>query len=262
MMNLRAFSSQIRAMALNVWLESLRDRLLHVLVGGGVVLLFFSLSLGEMFVGGRERILQSFGFWMLGIWGLAAVMYLGSGILKREFQQKTIYLILSRPVGRTTFLVGKFCGMLLVLMTAFVLLTILWLPLLEAAGVEVRSQHVWAVLYIFLEWVLLAGMSLFFASFTSPMLHNFFLVGITFLGHWSRDIEIFARNAESPLSAGLLKALYFVLPNLEALSFREAALYGDPLSAGLLLKGAGVFAGWILVFLFAAAAVFQKRRLL
>ena len=261
-MTVRAFFPQIRAMALSVWLEAFRDRLLHVLVGGGAVLLFFSLSLGEMFVGERVRILQSFGFWMLGIWGLAAVMYLGSGILRREFQQKTIYLVLSRPVGRTTFLLGKFGGMALVLLTAFLLLSILWLPLLKGAGVDVRSQHVWALVFIFLEWMLLAGMSLFFASFTSPILHNFFLVGISFLGHWSRDIDIFARNADSPLVGALLKALYFVLPNLEALSFREAALYGDPLSAGLLLEGAGVFAGWILSLLFGAAIVFRKRRLL
>lgn len=261
-MTFQTFFFQIRAMALNVWLEAFRDRLLHVLVGGGVALLFFSLSLGEMFVGERDRILQSFGFWMLGIWGLVAVMYLGSGILKREFQQKTIYLVLSRPVGRSTFLLGKYSGMVLVLLTAFLLLTLLWLPLLKGANVDVRSQHLWAMVFIFLEWALLAGMSLFFASFTSPILHNFFLVGITFLGHWSRDIDMFAQNAESFLIRAVLKALYFVLPNLEALNFREAALYGDPLSASLLMEGGGVFAGWILLFLFGGAIIFKKRRLL
>jgi ABC-type transport system involved in multi-copper enzyme maturation permease subunit len=261
-MNIRVFFSRVRAMAINVWLEALRDRLLHVLVGSGVFLMLFSLSLGAMFVGERERILQSFGFWLMGIWGLVAVMYMGSGVLKREFQQKTIYLVLSRPVGRATFLAGKFGGMVLVLATAFFILSIVWLILLQSGGVGVRSQHFWALLFIFIEWLLLAGLSLFFSSFTSPILHNFFLVGITFLGHWSRDIRIFSENAASATARLVLAGLYRVLPNLEALNFREAAIYADPLPAALLLEGMTVFAGWILLSLFGAAIVFRKRRLL
>ena len=261
-MTIRVFFPQVRAMAVNVWLEAVRDRLLHVLVGSGVFLMLFSLTLREMFVGERGRILQSFGFWLMGIWGLAAVMYMGSGVLKREFQQKTIYLVLSRPVGRATFLAGKFGGMFLVLGSAFVLLALVWLALLQSTGVGVRSQHLWALFFIFLEWLLLAGLSLFFSSFTSPILHNFFLVGVSFLGHWSRDIRIFSENAASAAARLILRGLYWILPNLEALNFREAAIYRDPLPGVLLLEGATVFAGWILLSLFGAAIVFRKRRLL
>ena len=254
--------SQIWALGLNVFREAMRDRLLHVLVGSGALVLLFSLILGQMSVGGQSRVVQNTGFWLLGIWGLLAVLYLGSNIVRREIRQKTVYLVLARAVDRPTFLMGKFVGMLLVLLPAFVLLAAAWLGLMLLNGMALTGQHFWALLFIFGEWILLSAFSLLLASFTSPLLHNFFLVGITFLGHWSNDLRIFAENAKSVWLKGLLNALYHSLPTLEALNFREAALYNTPVEAALLLEAGGVFLGWLLVALVAANLLFSRRRLL
>ena len=88
---------------------------MHLLTASGAILMVFSLILSRMAVGSPERIIQSMGFWVMGVWGLLAVLYMGSNILKGEFQRKTIYMILSRPVNRVTFILGKFAGMILVL---------------------------------------------------------------------------------------------------------------------------------------------------
>lgn len=259
---MRNFSRKIWAISLNVLRENARDRMIHVLVGSGVVLLCFSLYLGEMFVGGRDRILQSFGFWLMGIWGLAAVLYMGSGILKREIQLKTVYLVLSRPISRQVFILGKFVGVLLVLGCCFGLICVFWIVLLFLSGVHPNTQHFVALFFIFGEWLLIGSLSLFFASFTSPMLHNFFLVGVVFLGHWSRDIYIFSQNVESEFSRILLTGLYHLLPNLEALNFRSEAIYGQGISVRLMVEGVGVIGFWIATFLAAACIIFSRRRLL
>ena len=257
-----AWRSQVWALALNVFREAIRDKMLQVLIGAGMLLLLFSLVLGEMAVGSSERVVQNMGFWLLGMWGLIAVLYMGSNIVRNEIQRHTVYLILSRPVNRTTFLLGKFCGMLLVLLSGFVLLSVVWLLLMVGTGIPVTAFHLLALMYIGGEWALMAAFSLFFASFTSPMLHNLFLVGITFLGHWSNDLKLFAANAREVWLQYLLKSLYYMLPNLEALNFREAALYNVPVSSALLFEGALVLAGWIGAALIAANLIFSRRRLL
>lgn len=216
--------SQIWAMALNVWREAIRDRLLHLLVGSGILVMFSSIVFGQMAVGAQGRVIQNIGFWTLGIWGVIAVIYLGSGVVKREIQQKTIYLVLSRPMNRPTFIFGKYVGIILVLLSIFLMLSVAWLVLLQFHGIRIHLQHFIALGFIFGEWLLLAAISLFFASFTSPLLHNFFLVGITFLGHWSNDLRLFADNAQSIWLKKFLMGLYYALPNLEALNFREVAL--------------------------------------
>jgi ABC-type transport system involved in multi-copper enzyme maturation permease subunit len=253
---------QMWALAINVWREAVRDRLLHILTGSGVVLMLFSLILGQMAVGGQDRVVQNMGFWILGIWGLLAVVYLGSNIIRQEIQQHTVYLVLSRPVNRPTFLLGKFIGVLLVLLSIFCLLAAAWLAIMQLKAIPLTTMHFWALAFIFGEWILLAAFSLFFASFTSPLLHNFFLVGVTFLGHWSNDLRIFAVNAQALWLKKLLNILYYILPNIEALNFREAALYNEAISSGLLMEGAVVLIGWIATALAGANLLFARRRLL
>lgn len=70
------FMPQIRALAVNVWREATRDRLILMLVGSGVLMMMVSLVFGQMAVGGQDRILQDMGYWIMGMWGLIAVIYL------------------------------------------------------------------------------------------------------------------------------------------------------------------------------------------
>lgn len=252
--------SQITALALNVWREATRDRLVHLLVGSGAILMVFSMILGDMAVGGAERIIQNFGFWIIGIWGLMAVLYLGSNIIRREIQQKTIYLILSRPVNRATFIISKYIGMLLVLFTAYLLILIVWMIILQVNSISITKWHLIAVAFIFGEWMFLAALSLFFASFTTPILHNFFLIGISFLGHWTNDLRLFSENIKILWMKPILKAIYYVLPNLEALNFREPALYQEMIPPELFWQGAFVLIGWIAIALIAANLIFMMRR--
>jgi ABC-type transport system involved in multi-copper enzyme maturation permease subunit len=198
----------------------------------------------------------------MGIWGLMAVLYMGSGILKGEFQRKTVYLILSRPVGRATFLLGKYAGMLMVLGTIFFVLSAFWLFLLVSKSVPLGATQAFALLFILGEWILLAALSLFFASFTSPILHNFFLIGITFLGHWSNDLRLFSENAKNIFLKNLLKFIYTVLPNLEALNFREEAIYNTAIKPELVGDALMVLFLWTVAVLAAANLIFLKRKIL
>lgn len=257
----RTVLSQISALAVNVWREAIRDRLLHLLIGSGVLVMSSSIVLGQMAVGAQGRVIENMGFWTLGIWGLIAVIYLGSGVVKREIQQKTIYLVLSRPMNRPTFITGKYVGILFVLFSIFLTLAMVWLILLQLYDIRIHSQHFIAVGFIFGEWLLLAAISLFFASFTSPLLHNFFIVGIAFLGHWSNDLRLFAENAKSFFLQKFLMTLYYAVPNLEALNFREAALYDQIVSSALIWQAAGVLLAWTVTALVAANLIFCQRKL-
>lgn len=252
---------QTYALAVNVLREAIRDRMLHFLAGFGILLMLSSIVLGQMAVGGQERVVQNLGFWILGIWGLMAVIYLGSGIIKREIKQKTIYLVLSRPMNRVIFVLGKYVGILFVLLSLFLMLSVALLLLLRFHGIPIQFQHLIAFAFILGEWFLLGGLSLFFASFTSPVLHNFFLVGVTFLGHWSNDLRLFAENAESLFLSRFLMGIYFVLPNLEALNFREYAIYDQDVNMTLIWQAAAVMLFWILTAVTAANIVFARRKL-
>ena len=85
--------------------------------------------------------------------------------------------------------------MIFVLAPIFCLLVLIWVILMYFNKIPLTMSHAWALIFIFGEWILISSFSLFFASFTTPVLHNFFLVGLSFLGHYSNDLRLFADNA-------------------------------------------------------------------
>ena len=261
-MPMKRYFYQIKALAVAVWKESTRDRAFLSLSASGILLLFFSIILGRMAVGGYDRVIQNMGMWVLGTWGLISAAYIGANLIRNEFQRQTAYLILSRPVTRTVFLLGKFMGMVAVVTVIFLVLSLVWIVIMNGKSVPVTTNHIIAMAFIWGEWILLAAFSLFFASFTSPVMQVFFLTGISFLGHWARDLKILAEQMESPAVRMLLEGIYYVLPNLEAVNFREAALYNETITAALAWQAAGVLAGWILTALIAADLIFSRRKLL
>ena len=252
---------RIWVLAINVWREMFHDRVMHILAASGVILMFSSLVFGELAAGGKARIVQNMSFWVIGIWGLITVIYIGSNIIRQEFQHKTVYLILSRPVSRPVFLFGKFFGMLSVLWTVYMLLVIAWLILMKFEALPFTAQHFIALTFIWGEWMLLAGFSLAFASFTSPLLHNFFLVSVSFLGHWSSDLRIFAANTPELWLKKSLEIIYFLLPNLEALNFRQDAIYSKAIGWDLVAEGLILFAGYVAAALLVANIFFLQRKL-
>ncbi|MGB5218711.1 MAG: hypothetical protein WBN66_10485 [Smithella sp.] len=253
---------QIKALALAVWKESTRDRALISLSGSGIILLLFSIILGKMAVGGYDRVIQNMGMWVLGTWGLISSAYIGASLIRNEFQRQTAYLILSRPVTRTVFLMGKFAGMIVVISTIFLILACVWLVIMSAKSIAITPSHFIAIGFIWGEWVLLAAFSLLLASFTSPVMQVFCLTGISFLGHWARDLKAFAERLDSPFLRQIFEGIYYILPNLEAVNFRDAALYGEPISGILMLEAFVVLLGWILTSLIAANLIFSRRKLL
>jgi len=256
------YKYQIKALAQAVWKESTRDRALLSLSASGIILLLFSIILGKMAVGGSDRVIQNMGMWVIGTWGLISSAYIGANLIRNEFQRQTAYLILSRPVTRTVFLMGKFLGMVMVISTIFMILVCVWLIIMAAKSIPITLSHFIAIGFIWGEWILLAAFSLLLASFTSPVMQVFCLTGISFLGHWARDLKAFAGQLDSPFLRQIFEGIYYVLPNLEAVNFRDAALYNQPISSILMIEASGVLIGWILTSLIAASLIFSRRKLL
>lgn len=104
--------------AFNTFRELVRNRILTLIAFFSSVMIAFSLVLASLSLGQTERIVLDFGLAMIEICGLISVIFVGGQILFRELEGRTIYLILSKPIARHEFILGKFLGfgMILVLM--------------------------------------------------------------------------------------------------------------------------------------------------
>ncbi|MEY4577192.1 MAG: hypothetical protein RL701_1895 [Pseudomonadota bacterium] len=107
------------AVAINTFREAVRDRVLHGVLGLALALLLFTLALAELALDQQRRIVLDLGLASISLFSVIMAVFLGSSLLYKEIERKTLYVILPKPIRRHEFLLGKYFGIVLTV-TVFV----------------------------------------------------------------------------------------------------------------------------------------------
>ncbi len=255
------YLQQIFTIGTITWKESLRDRVQLIIGLFGIFLIGIIPVIARMIVGSKIRVIYDMGFWVLGIWGLALVMYLGANSIRKEIQSKTIYLILSRPIRRWQFVLGKLLGIIMVIFVVYIILSFFLILEFFVYRIDFSLAHFFTFFFIFLEWIMIACLSMVFASFTTPLMHNIFLISTVFLGHYLSDIRVFIINIKEPFLKFLLKVVYYTLPNLEKLNFKSYVIYEKPIPSELLPMAFIVWFSWCVFLVVLSIFIFNNRKI-
>jgi ABC-type transport system involved in multi-copper enzyme maturation permease subunit len=144
------------AVAVNTFREAVRDRVLNGMLGVALAVLIFSLALGELALDQQQRIVLDIGMASISLFSVVMAVFLGSSLLYKEIERKTLYVILPKPIRRHEFLLGKYFGIAL---TVFVFISIMGAVQLGVTTFQVRGNLHWLALeVVLLPALLLAGM--------------------------------------------------------------------------------------------------------
>ncbi|MBM3298247.1 MAG: ABC transporter permease, partial [Candidatus Aminicenantes bacterium] len=176
-----------------------------------------------------------------------------------EIDKKTITTLMSKPLRRFEFLLGKFLGLSLTLLVMFALMTVFFQAYLLLLGGGLNARVFLAALYIFLEMVLLTSVAILFSTFSTPILASLFSLSFFLIGHFSRGLQTLISKVPPGFSRTGLRMLYLVLPDLENFNFKTEVVHGLPLPAPLLLNSAAYGLFYTLLILALAVAVFRRR---
>ena len=113
----------IGIIALNTFRESVRNKILYNIVFLAIALAFFSVLLGEWSVFDRSYVIKSTTLSIMSLSGLLISVFVGIGLVQKEIQGRTVLTLLSKPIGRGVFIVGKYLGLLAVIAVHLALLT-------------------------------------------------------------------------------------------------------------------------------------------
>ncbi|MGD8858702.1 MAG: ABC transporter permease subunit [Myxococcales bacterium] len=113
---------RIVAVAVNTFREAVRDRVLYGVLGVASAVLVFTLVLAEVSLDQQRRIVLDVGLASISLFSVLVAIFLGSSLLYKEIERKTLYVILPKPIRRHEFLLGKYFGIAL---TAFVFVCIM-----------------------------------------------------------------------------------------------------------------------------------------
>jgi ABC-type transport system involved in multi-copper enzyme maturation permease subunit len=160
---------RIYAIALNTFREAVRDRVLYAVLGFACAVLFFTLALAELSLHEQARVINDIGLASISLFSVMVAIFLGSSLLYKEIERKTLYVILPKPIRRSEFLLGKYLGIVLTALVFVGLMGALqiWITALSAEAAPL------ALLGSLLALALVLGAGLYFARDRTAVLVPF-----------------------------------------------------------------------------------------
>ncbi len=258
--------------ALNVFRESIRDRVPYNLVLFAVLLIASSYFLAQLTAGQDVKIIKDLGLAAAGIFGLFIAIFIGIGLVSKEVERRSIYALLSKPVSRAQFILGKYAGLVLTLAANIAVMTVALYAVLgyltwsaspdvesawDAPGMDPRLLT--AFFLILVELMLVTAVALFFSTFSTPLLSAALTFGVYVAGHFNTELRNFDQVVQSRPAAWLARTLYHLLPDLSAFDVKTQAVHGLPVGSGYVVWTAAYGFAYIAALLFASMVVFSRR---
>jgi ABC-type transport system involved in multi-copper enzyme maturation permease subunit len=241
-------------------LETVRQRVPMVLVFFGIGLTLGALFLGQLSVRQDGKLLADFGLAAIDLFGSLIAIFLGTDLISKEIQRRSLYPLLAKPLRRHELVFGRYLGLLATLTWNVALMGLALMGVLYLTFGQADPRMLIAVFGVLLSVTLLAAISVLFSSTSSPILALVLTLAAAFIGRQS-DILRNIHQAATGISDGVAKTLYFALPNFRYLDFKNAVVYGDGISADILVTASIYVVLYAAALLVAAAVLFRSRDL-
>lgn len=207
--------------AWNTFQDNLRSRYYLICLVFGGVILYISLVLGLLAADQEVRVVLDFGLSLIELLGLAAAVYGAATTIIREMETKTIYLILTRPVSRAQYLLGRYLGLMLSTAAIMLVMAALHLSILFWKGWTWSPLYLSSLLASFLKLAVTAALTMFLALASSSVLTGLVIALILWtLGHFLPEIRFMIRWSARGVVAPL-NVLSYVIPDLQLLNLRD-----------------------------------------
>jgi ABC-type transport system involved in multi-copper enzyme maturation permease subunit len=253
--------ARLKSISLNTFREAVRDRVLYNLVLFVLLLLASAPLFGQISIGLEKMILINVGLSAISLFGILIAILIGIGLVYKEIEKKTLYTILSRPVRRWEFIVGKYLGLVLTLAVNAVFMTTAFYAALLIFGhglSKADAAMLVAIYFIILQFLMITAITLLFSSFSTPIFSAIFAFAFFVIGTMADDLRNFAAAAKG-FTKWVVTGPAYLVPDLSSLNVISQVAHENPVSGSL------VFFNTIYALLYSAAAltaaimIFQRR---
>jgi ABC-type transport system involved in multi-copper enzyme maturation permease subunit len=242
---------KVLSIAFNTFRENLRDKLLYNLLIFALLMIGRSLILMRLTLGEFHRLLLDIGLGSINFFGILIAIFVGIGLVSKEIERKTIYTIVSKPVARFQFLLGKYLGLCLTLLINTSIMTSGLLAVLYLQDVPIHAV-------LFKALGMITAVALLFSTFSSATLSAIFTLAIYVIGHLTPDLKAFGQKMEG-VGRTVLEGMYYILPNLDRFNLKGHVTHQLDVPAGDLLMIVAYGMAYTAFLLMLASVIFQQR---
>lgn len=249
---------RVMAVAQNTFREAVRDKVLYVLLFMAAAAILGSKILGWISIGQDIKIIKSISLGSVSVFGVLIAVFIGTNLVYKEIDKRTIYTIICTPMARYEFILGKYLGLAALLAVVTATMTAVATGYVLALGGTIGATFYLAAILIYLKLLLVTAFALLLSSLTSPILGAIIVVATYWVGHGTRILTDLPDHF-GPSMKALMKGLYFVIPNLANFDITAEAANDVPVHLPYVLWAAAYGAIYTAMLLVLAALAFEDK---
>ena len=256
-------NSRIASIAANTFREAIRDRVLYNLIAFALLLSGAAIFVGQISIDIEKLVVINLGLTAVSLFGLVIAIFIGIGLVSKEIEKRTLYTVLSRPVRRWEFIVGKFFGLAGTLVVNTFLMAIgVFGALLYVAHKLTRPDALIlvALYFIVLQFLIICALALLFSSFSSPLLAAVFTFSLFVIGSFAEDLRGFAGMVHG-VTRWLAVGAAYLVPNFAAFNVISSIAHEQPVAQQLIFNNTLYALLYATMALSAAVLIFEHRNL-
>ncbi len=250
---------KIKAIALNTLKEAVRNKIFYLLIFFGV---FFSLSsklVSLLTIGDSLKILKDIGLASITFFSVLIAIFTGINLVYKEIEKKTVFFILSKPVDRKDFIIGKFLGLALTVFIAITVMISIFSVFIFYFSGNFDPRLLLFFVYLFMEVLIIISVSILFSSFSTPILSSIFTIVIYLIGHVIWTFNEFKYKLTDPFQKYFAYLIYYIFPNLEKFNVKNIIVVNDPISIKIVLSTLAYGIFYVTAILLISIHVFKRR---
>ncbi len=250
---------RVLAVARNTFREAVRDKVLYVLLLFAATAILGSKALGWISIGQDIKIVKDISLAAVSIFGVLIAIFVGTNLVYKEIDKRTIYTILCRPMHRWEFVLGKYLGLAALLALVTVVMAFVAAAYLVILGGGLDIVFFEAVLLIYWQLLLVTALAVLLSALTSPILGAIIVFSTYIVGHATTIFTELPPQFDGTFSKRVLEAVYYIIPNLSNFDIRAEAANGVPVASGYVLWALAYGTVYTAVLLVIASLAFQDK---
>jgi len=252
---------QTLVIALNTFKEAVRNKVFYTLIFFAFVFTVFSISLSTMVLGDMVKVIIDMGLANIEIFGALIAIFVGIFLVYKELERRTIYTIITRPISRWQFILGKYLGLVLTLIVEIFIMTSIFFAIIiffNDAPEKIPALML-AIWLIFIKLLLITAVAVFFSSISTPILSGMFTLAFYVIGSISGHLMSLIEQNTAPMFATFIRMLAFLLPDFRFLDVKGMVYYEHEITASKIFLATSYGLLYTVIILALAMLIFDRK---
>lgn len=250
---------KIKAIAFNTFKEAVRNKVFYLLIVVGILFALSSYIISLLTIGDKVKVLKDVGLASINFFCVLIAIFTGINLVFKEIDKKTIYNIVSKPISRSNFILGKFFGLSLTLLVALLSMAFIFFAFLLISTGEFDIKILLYFILLYFELLIISAISILFSSFSTPILSSIFTISLYLIGHVSWTFNEFKHNLTETFAKVVAYFFYYIIPNLEKLNIKNSIVLKSHIGSDIMFHSILYAVCYISAILILAVLIFNKK---